>query len=308
MGVGVLKKVTYTKWKMRRSLVLLTFVLPGVIWYLTFHYAPMFGVTIAFQDYNPFQGFGRNWIGLRHFRTFFNSLFFWPLLRNTLFLSLSNLAWTFPMPIIFALLQYEVKFKRFRTSVQSISYFPHFISVVIICGLIRTFTAQSSGIINELIATLGGDRINFMMDPRWFRTLYVSSSVWQSIGWGSIIYYATLTSIDTTLFEAADIDGASRPQKIWHISLPSLRPTITILLLLNLGNMMNIGFEKVLLLYSPPVYEVADIISTYVFRTGIVTQQFSFAAAVGLFNSVIGIILITTFNAISRRFNETSLW
>jgi putative aldouronate transport system permease protein len=268
----------------------------------------MFGVTIAFQDYNPFQGFGKNWVGLKHFKLFFDSIFFFPLLRNTFVLSITNMAFTFPMPIIFALLQYEVRPKGLRTSVQSISYFPHFISVVIVCGLIRTFAAQSNGLFNAIIVMFGGDRINFMQDPRWFLPLYVGSGVWQTMGWSSIIYYATLTSIDTTLFEAADIDGASRLQKIWHISLPSLKPTITVLLLLNLGNMMNIGFEKVLLLHSPATYEVSDIISTYVFRTGLVSQQYSFAAAVGLFNSLIGITLIITFNAISKRITQTSLW
>lgn len=299
----------YKKRHIQKGLVLLTFILPGLIYYITFHYAPMYGVIIAFKEYNPFVGFSDSpWVGVQHFKTFFDSLYFGRLLRNTFLLSFFSLIFGFPMPILFALLMYEIKRGKIRSLVQSISYFPHFISTVVICGLIRQFTATDSGIINALIELFGGTPINFLGTPGWFRSVYIISGIWQGMGWSSIIYYATLTSIDTSLFESADIDGATRLQKIYYISIPALVPTIVTLLLMNLGNLMNVGYEKVLLLYNSSIYETADIISTYVYRQGIVNLQYSFAAAVGLFNSVIGICIIIIFNGISKRMAHTSLW
>lgn len=293
----------------KKGLLILTFMIPGILFYAIFCYAPMYGTLIAFQDFNPFLGFGESpWVGFKHFAEFFQSLYFWRLIRNTFLLSFYTIIFSFPMPILFALLLYEVRGNRFRSVVQSISYFPHFISMVVLCGLIRNFLAPSTGIINALITAMGGPAIDFLRDPQWFRTVYVVSGIWQSMGWSSIIYYATLTSVDTSLFEAADIDGASRLQKIRHISIPSLIPTIITLLLMNLGNIMNVGFEKVLLLYNSSIYEVADIISTYVYRSGIVGLQYSFAAAVGLFNSFIGIVLIGIFNGLAKKFTQVSLW
>lgn len=293
----------------RKGLVMLTFLLPGLLYYAIFRYAPMWGTLIAFQDYNPFVGFlGSKWVGFKHFQTFFDSLYFSRLIGNTLALSIYSLIFGFPMPILFALLINEVRFTRFRSTIQSISYFPNFISTVIICGLLKVFLSPSSGFINAIIVAFGGDAINFLQEPGWFRTIYVVSGIWQSMGWGSIIYYATLTSIDPTLYEAAEIDGAGRLTKIRYISIPSLVPTMVTLLLMNLGNLLNVGFEKVLLLYNSSTYPTADIISTYVYRMGITQMKYSFASAVNLFNNVVGLVIILFFNALARRVSETSLW
>ena len=306
-GVPIINR-RYRKRRIRKGLVLLTFILPGLIYYIVFHYAPMYGLIIAFKDYNPFVGFLQSpWVGMKHFRTFFESLYFSRLLKNTFLLSFTSLVFSFPMPILFALLLYEVKAGKLRSAMQSISYFPHFISTVVVCGLIRQFTSDS-GIINAIIELMGGSSIRFLNEPGWFRPVYIISGIWQGMGWGSIIYYATLTSIDVSLFESAEIDGATRLQKIYYISIPSLIPTIVTLLLMNLGNLMNVGYEKVLLLYNSSIYKTADIISTYVYRQGIINLQYSFAAAVGLFNSVIGICLIVFFNWLARRVAHTSLW
>ena len=295
--------------KRHKALILLSFALPGLIYYAIFHYAPMTGLIIAFKDYNPYRGIGASpWVGFKWFVEFYQSIYFWRLIRNTFTLSALMLVFTFPLPIIFALMMYEVRGKRFRSIVQTFSYLPNFISMVIICGLVRAFTNESTGLINVIIKALGGKTIAFMSSTKWFRPIYILSGIWQSTGWSSIIYFANINTIDTSLFEAADIDGASRLQKIYHISLPALKPTIITLLLMQFGNIMNMGYEKVLLLYETSTYEVADIISTYVYRSGLISQRYSFAAAVGLLNSVVGIVLITVMNGISRRINEATLW
>lgn len=302
-------KPRVSKRQRKKGLILLTFMIPGLLFYLIFHYVPMYGTLIAFQDYNPFLGFAKSpWVGLKNFNEFFHSLYFWRLLKNTFLLSFENIIFSFPMPILFALMMYEVKHNRLRSAIQSLSYFPYFISIVVLCGLIRNFTSPSTGVINALIEVVGGTPVDFMSDPGWFRPIYIISGIWQGMGWNSIIYYATLTSVDVSLYEAADIDGANRLHKIRYISLPALTPTIITLLLVNLGNMMNVGFEKVMLLYSPATYNTADIISTYVYRSGMLSLQYSYAAAVGLFNSLIGICLIVIFNLLARRFTSTSLW
>lgn len=269
----------------------------------------MWGTLIAFQDFNPFKGFwGSKWVGLKHFENFFQGTYAPRLIKNTLALSIYSILFSFPLPIVFALLQYEVRFPRFRSIMQSISYFPHFISVVIICGLLKQYLSVTNGVVNALIEALGGQKINFLQEPSWFRTVYIASGVWQGIGWSSIIYYATLTSIDTSLFEAAQIDGANRFQRVWHISVPSLIPTMVTLLLMQLGNVMNVGFEKVLLLYNSSTYSTSDILSTYVYRVGITQMKYSFASAVGLFNNVVGLIIVMFFNALSHKIADTSLW
>ncbi len=293
----------------RKGLIALAFILPGVLYYIFFHYLPMWGTLISFQDFNPFKGFwGSKWVGLKHFENFFQSTYAPRLIKNTLALSIYSIVFSFPLPILFALLQYEVRFPRFRSLMQSISYFPHFISVVIICGLLKQYLSVTNGVVNALIEALGGEKINFLQEPSWFRTVYIASGVWQGIGWSSIIYYATLTSIDTSLFEAAQIDGANRLQRVWHISVPSLIPTMVTLLLMQLGNVMNVGFEKVLLLYNSSTYSTSDILSTYVYRVGITQMKYSFASAVGLFNNVVGLIIVMFFNTLSRKLADTSLW
>ncbi len=293
----------------RRAFIALAFFMPGLIYYVLFRYAPMWGNLIAFQDFNAFKGFwDSKWVGLKHFEAFFQSNNAPRLIVNTLTLSMYSILFGFPVPILFSLLLYEVRFARFRSLIQSISYFPHFISVVIICGLMKQYLSVSNGIINEIILSFGGSKINFLQEPQWFRPVYIISGIWQNMGWSSIIYYATLTSVDTSLFEAAQIDGANRLQRILHISLPALTPTMVTLLLMQLGQIMNVGFEKVLLLYNSSTYSTADILSTYVYRIGITQMKYSFASAVGLFNNLVGLFVIVFFNALAKKLGDTSLW
>lgn len=293
----------------RKGLIALVFVAPGLVYYLLFRYAPMWGNLIAFQEFNPFKGFMESkWVGLKHFQVFFQSTNCSQLIMNTLAISCYTILFGFPIPIAFALLLNEVRFGRFRSAIQSISYFPHFISVVIICGLLKQYLAVTDGIVNAMIAALGGERINFLQDPRWVRTVYIASGIWQDVGWSSIIYFATLTSVDTTLFEAAELDGASRWQKICHICIPSLIPTMVTLLLMQLGNVMNVGFEKVLLLQTPSTFSTSDILSTYVYRMGITQMKYSFASAVGLFNNLVGLAILILFNTLAKKLADTSLW
>lgn len=282
--------------------------LPVIIFYILFHYVPMYGAIIAFKNYIPTKGFmDSSWVGLKHFETFFQSEYFVRLMRNTFLISFYGLLFGFPAALSLALLLNEVRHRLFKTVVQSISYIPHFISLVIICGLVLEFTS-SGGMVNDLREFAGLDRIPFMSRPEFFRTIFVSSGIWQNIGWSSIIFLAALAGIDPGLYEAANIDGASRFQQLLHITLPSLVPTIIILLILRIGNMMLVGHEKVILLYNPGVYKTADVINTYVYRTGLQRFQLSFSTAVGLFNSVINLSLLLGANYFSRRFKQASLW
>jgi len=268
----------------------------------------MYGAIIAFKEFNPALGImGSPWVGFKHFKSFFEGVYFWRLVRNTLLISVYSLIWGFPAPIILALLLNEVKNKYFKRTVQTVSYLPHFISLVVVCGIIKDFTS-TDGVINDIIEFLGGERTNFLMIPEWFRPIYVGSGIWQEVGWGSIIYLAAITNIDPQLYEAATIDGASRCKQIWHITLPGIVPTIVILLILRLGGLMSVGFEKIILLYNSATMETADVISSYVYRRGLLDFDYSFSAAVGLFNSVINLILITSANRLSRKVSETSLW
>jgi putative aldouronate transport system permease protein len=299
----------FKKWFARKGWLLYLFFLPAAVYYLVFHYAPMYGVVIAFKDFGVFLGIRNSpWVGIKHFVSFFESVYFFRLVRNTFLISFYSVLFGFPAPIIFALLLNELDAVGYRSVIQSLSYVPHFISTVVMAGLVISFVAPSTGIINAIITGLGGKQIDFIRDPAWFRFLYVGSGIWQEMGWGSIIYFAGLSSIDPQLYEAAQMDGAGRLRKIWHISLPGILPIIITLLLLNLGRLMSVGFEKVFLLYNQATLETADVISTYVYRSGLIAQQYSFAAAVGLFNSVVTLVLLTMFNAIARRISEYSLW
>jgi putative aldouronate transport system permease protein len=292
-----------------RDKYLLLLISPVLVYYIIFHYIPMYGVVIAFKDFRPVEGIlGSSWVGLKHFEQFFQSIYFGRLVKNTLLLSLYSLFWGFPVPILFALLLNELKDRLFKRAVQTISYLPHFISIVVISGMIVTFTHPVDGIVNLLLQKLGIPPISFLNEAGWFRTIFISSGVWQQFGWGSIIYLAAIAGINPQLYEAAEMDGARRRHKILHITLPGILPTIIILFILNVGNLMDVGFEKVLLLYSPITYETADVIGTFVYRRGIVSADFSFAAAVNLFNNIINIILLVTVNQISRRVSDTSLW
>ncbi len=284
-------------------------LLPAVVYVLVFHYWPMYGVQIAFKDFRASLGiWGSEWVGLKHFLRFFQSPNISQLIRNTLGLSLYSLVAGFPVPIILAILLNEVKSAAFKRTVQTTIYAPHFISTVVMSGMVVMFLNHDKGIINHLVALLGGRRADYMTQPRWFPTIYVLSGIWQNAGWGTIIYFAALSTIDPQVVEAAMIDGASRLQKIWHIDLPGIAPTITILLILNLGGLLSVGFEKVLLLQNALNMETADVISTYVYRVGLLGAQFSYSSAIGLFNSVINFVLLLAANGLARRSGQTSLW
>lgn len=283
-------------------------LVPVLLFYLIFHYKPMYGAIIAFKDFSPMLGIWKSpWIGFEHFTEFLGSYNFWSVLRNTVLLSLYDLIFGFPAPIILALLLNEIRNALFKRAVQTITYMPHFISLVVICGMVKEFTA-ADGIINDVLAYFGGERISLLLKPEYFRTIFVSSGIWQHVGWASIIYLASLTSIDNEQYEAAMIDGAGRWKQLIHITIPGIMPTIVIMLILRLGQVMNVGFEKVILLYNPMTYDTADVISSYVYRKGLQEFSYSFSSAVGLFNSVINFCLVLSSNWISRKLNETSLW
>lgn len=292
-----------------RNYQLYLLLLPAVVYILVFHYWPMYGVQIAFKDFRASLGiWGSEWVGLKHFARFFQAHNFWQLLRNTLWLSLYSLIVGFPVPIILAIMLNEVRGMTFKKVVQTTIYAPHFISTVVMAGMIVMFLNHDKGLINHLVALLGGTRVDYMTRPEWFPTIYVLSGVWQNAGWGTIIYFAALSTIDPEIVEAAMIDGANRLQKIWHIDLPGIAPTITILFILNLGGLLSVGFEKVLLLQNPLNMQTADVISTYVYRVGLLGGQFSYSSAIGLFNSVINFVLLLAANTLARRMGETSLW
>lgn len=285
----------------------LIFLIP-FIYYIVFQYWPMYGILISFQDYNVVKGIsGSPWVGFKHFEKFLFDDYFWTLVRNTLLINVYNLLWGFPAPIILAILLNELRSERFKKVIQNISYLPHFISTVVICGMLVNFLS-SDGLVNQIVKFFGGESIQFLMYPQYFRTIYVASGIWQSVGWNSIIYLAALTGIDAEMFEAALIDGANRWHRIRYITLPSIAPTISIMLILNLGRLMNLGHEKILLLYNGSTYETADVISTYVYRRGLLGNDFSYATAVNLFQAVVGVILVSASNQISKKVGETSLW
>jgi len=293
----------------KRDKYLLVLISPVVVYYIIFHYVPMYGALIAFKDYNPGIGFYNSpWVGFKWFKQFFESFYFWRLIRNAILLNIYGIIFGFPIPIIFALLLNEVSDGFFKRSIQTISYLPHFISLVVVVGMMVNFLSPVDGIVNMFLKSIGKEPINFMGDPRWFRFLYISSGIWQEFGWSSIIYLAALSAIDPTLYDAAKVDGANRWQQMLNITLPGIMPTIIILLILNVGHLLSVGFEKIILMYQPMTYEVADVISTYVYRRGVLGADYSFAAAVGLFNSIINFMLLVTFNRISKRLTEISLW
>lgn len=294
------------EWRQYRYVYLMA--IPMVVYYILFCYMPMYGASIAFKDFVPkLKIAGSPWVGLKHFRSFFQSVYFTRLLTNTLALSLGNLVFGFPAPIILAILLNEVRQNWFKRTVQTISYLPHFISVMVICGMIVDFTA-SGGVINDMLSLFGFKRQTMLLNPSLFRPIYIISEIWQSVGWGSIVYLAALTAVDPALYEAARIDGAGKFRQILHVTLPGIAPTIVVMLILKMGSMMSVGSEKVLLLYNSNTYSTADVISTYVYRKGLLENNFSFSTAVGLFNSVINFTLVVLANQISRKVNDTSLW
>lgn len=283
-------------------------MVPVLAYYVTFHYAPMYGALIAFKDYTPMKGvMGSDWAGFKHFEAFFGSYYFWRILKNTLLISLYSLLFEFPAPILLALLINEVRHRMFKRVVQTITYMPYFISLVVICGIITDFT-NAGGLINQLFVWFGYDGQAMLQKPGLFRPIYVLSEIWQRIGWESIIYIAALMSIDQEQYEAARMDGAGRLKQMFYITLPGILPTIAIMLILRLGNLLNVGFEKIILLYNPVTYETADVISSFVYRKGLLEFGWSYSSAVGLFNSVVNLLLLITANYISRKASKSSLW
>lgn len=293
----------------RRNRAIYFMCIPIIVWYLIFCYRPMFGIVMAFQRFAPAKGIWHSpWIGFDNFTNFFTGPYFWRLLRNTAVLGVLDLLVNFPAPILFALLLNEVKAAKFKKVVQTISYMPYFISMVVICGLIVDFT-KSGGVISNLVASITGtESQNLLGNPNYFRPIFIISGTWQGVGYGSIIYLAALSGVDQELYEAAVVDGAGRWKQTIHITIPSILPTVIIMLIMRMGSVLQVSSDKVLLLYSPATYEKADVISTYVYRVGLQNYDYGYSTAVGLFNSIIGTALLLTTNAISKKYSETSLF
>ena len=285
-------------------------LIPVVAYYILFHYGPLYGVQIAFKDFSPGKGItGSKWVGFKHFISFFQGVYFTRTIRNTLAINIYGLIWGFPAPIILALLLDEVHHLKFKKLVQTVTYLPHFISTVVICGILSNF-CQTNGLFNNLAMALvpGYEKVALLSRPELFRTLYIGSNIWQSIGWNSIIFIAALAGVDAELYDAIAVDGGNRWHRVRHVSIPCILPTVVIMLIMRIGNMMSVGSEKIILMYNESTYEVADVISTYVYRRGLLEFAYSFSAAVGLFNNIINFILVNIANSVSRKVTETSLW
>ncbi|CDZ23209.1 binding-protein-dependent transport systems inner membrane component [[Clostridium] cellulosi] len=296
-------KIIAKDWQLYSLLIL------PVLYYIIFKYGPMVGNVIAFRKY--VQGgpwLGTEWVGLKYFKMFINDAQFWRAFRNTIIISVSTLIFTFPIPIIFALLLNEIKNVAFKKSVQTISYLPHFLSMVVVANMIYDFLSPSTGFLNRIIQFFTGHTIQFMQISGYFVPIYVISAIWQETGWGAILYLAALTNINTELYEAAEIDGAGKFKQAIHVTIPGIMPTIAILFILNLGNLLNVGFEKILLLYNPVIYDTSDVISTYLYRMAFNSNSFSYATAIGLFESIIGLLLVVGANKLTKKITETSLW
>lgn len=310
---GMLGKVSKQRSLPRKALArdkyLILMIIPACIVFLVFHYAPMFGVVMAFQNFIPGKGFfGSSFVGLKWFKQFVNGIYFTRLLRNTFLISIYSILFNLPTTLLFTLLLNEIRSNRFKRVVQTVTYLPYFISTVIMVSILQMLMEYPNGIINQGLSFLGLTPQNFFQDQSKFRALYVGSGIWQCLGWNSILYLAALTAISPELYEAAYMDGANRFQQMWHISLPGMANTIITVLILDLGNLFSVGYEKINLMYNPMTYETADVISTYVYRSGLVDMKYSFASAVGLFNSVINFAILLTANALSRKFTQISLW
>ena len=282
-------------WRQNRTLYLL--VLPVLLFYVLFAYKPMYGALIAFKDYTPALGFADSpWVGFDNFKRFFDGIYFGRLMKNTILLSFYNLIFGFPAPVILALLLNEVRNQKFKRLTQTITYLPHFISMIVVAGMITNF-CMTTGVINDIIAFFGGEATPLLQNPKYYRTIYVVSSIWQQVGWGSIIYLSALAGVDSQLYEAAAIDGAGKWKQMLHVTLPGIAPTIVIMLIMKIGQLMSMGHEKTILLYNPSTYGV-----------GLIDQDWSYSTAIGLFNSVINLVLIILANRFSKKMTETSLW
>ncbi len=307
-----LKKETSLTERLKRELFqnryLYLLAVPVIAYYVLFCYLPMFGLVIAFKQYELGKSIMEcQWVGFKYFQEFFGGIYFGRLMRNTLLISFYSIVFGFPAPIIFALLMNELRKQRFKRVVQTITYLPHFISLVVVCGMIVDFLS-SNGVLTRIFSLFGGTGSSIVGDPKYFRAIYVVSEIWQEVGWGSIIYLAALTGIDQQLYEAAMIDGAGRWKQTLHVTLPGILPTIMIMLIMRMGQILSVGYEKIILLYGPGTYEVADVISSYVYRMGIGSSRYSYSSAVGLFQSIVNVILLIAANATSHRVSGTSLF
>jgi putative aldouronate transport system permease protein len=309
------KSALNAKLNMAKSIIwrdryLYLMLIPFILWYLIFHYKPIYGLQIAFKDYSLFKGITESpWVGFENFERFFNSEYFVRNLVNTFMLNLWGLIFAFPAPIILALLLNEVKNMVFKKTVQTITYLPHFISVVIIAGIVTNFLAPTNGLVNILIEKLGGEKLNFLAMPEYFRTIYIGSmQIWKDIGYSAILYLAAIAGINPALYEAAKMDGANRWHQMWFVTLPGMLPTIMIILILNLGSFLEVGYESIILLYQPATYETADVINTYVYRAGLQGGNYEVGAAAGLFNSVVSLVLVVLANRLSKKVTNYGLW
>jgi putative aldouronate transport system permease protein len=284
-------------------------LVPGVAYFLIFKYVPMYGLIIAFQDYRPHLGFmGSPWVGLKHFERFFSEPQFGMLFRNTIIIALYNLVFFFPLPIVLSLMMNELRRERFKRFVQTLIYIPHFVSWVVVVGIFYMLLTTENGILNELIYTISGKKIAFLLEPEWFRTMIISQSIWKEVGWGTIIFLAALSGVDMQLYEAVRIDGAGRWRQLWHITLPAIRSTIIILMILRLGNFLDSGFEHIFLMITPTNRDVGEVFDTYVYTKGLTQAQYSYSAAVGLFKSAIGLVLVLGSNWLAKRFGQEGVY
>ena len=286
--------------------------LPGLLYFIIFHYGPMLGILMAFKDFKPFDGYmgiiTGEWVGLTNFKRFFESYYFWNILRNTLVISGQKILFGFPAPIILALLLNEIRSLRFKKAIQTISYMPHFLSMIVVMGILRKLLAVDTGYVNYFIKMFGGEPIMFLGDEKYFRGVLVISEIWQTVGWGTIIYLAAITGINPQLYEAATMDGATHWQQAWHITIPSIMSVVVIMLILRVGHILDAGFGQIFLLYSPAVYSVADIIDTFVYREGLGKMNYEYATAVGLFKSVIALIMVLGTNIITKKLGQEGIW
>ena len=303
------KKLKWLIQHLKREWQLYVLLAPTVIWFLVFLYKPMYGLQIAFKDYSVFKGITESpWVGLEHFYTLFENDQFLRAICNTVMISGVSLIFGFPVPIILALMFNEILNAKFKRTAQTIVYLPHFISAVIIAGIVITAFSPSTGVVNLFLNALGYDSVYFLTKPEWFRTIFVGTGIWQEAGFSSIVFLAAIAGVNPSLYESAVVDGASRWQMMWKITLPCILPTVIIMLIIRIGNILEVGFEMIIMLYQPATYETADVISTFIYRQGIQAAQYDLAAAAGLFNAIIAFILVMTANKISRRVSSTSLW
>lgn len=298
----LLRDIARDKW-------LYLMLLPGVLYFIIFKYVPMYGVTMAFQDYRPHLGFFNSpWVGLKHFDRFFSEPQFGMLFRNTILLAVYNLVFFFPLPIVLSLMLNEVRRARFKNFVQTLVYVPHFVSWVVVVGIFYILFTTENGILNELLFRVTGRKIAFLLEADWFRTMIITQSIWKEVGWGTVIFLAALAGVDLQQYEAARIDGAGRWRQLWHITLPSIRSTIVILLILRLGNFLDSGFEHIFLMLTPTNREVGDVFDTYVYTKGLTQAQYSYSAAVGLFKSAVGLVLVLGSNWLAKKFGEEGIY